>query len=252
MGDTIRFRGTSVQARMLVRQLAGSLSGRVPDTYSISGPILARAGIGLLSKIQQSFITLSRTGSDPVTGISWPPLSPKTIAGRRTTAGERKQLGIGKGTRPTLTPEQDKRWRGIFAFRLAILRAQGMGEQAAMGLAAAAAWSILKASGAKTKIELLGSRSVDSLRDTGELLRSLTPGFEDSPALPDGQILDVSPGRVTVGTNKKPWHHTGVPGRLPQRKLWPTDGRLPDSWNAAVSGAISRGLAKAVASILGR
>lgn len=252
--ETVRFRGTSAEARAMLRELPAVLSGRAPDRYGVADGILLRGAVALLSQIKQAFLVKTRGGTDAA-GITWPPLSPATIAARRTTAAERKRLGIRQGrTRPTLTDAQDKRWRGIYASRLAQLRARGMSEGEAAGRAAAAAWSILKQAGAKTKLELLGSRDVDILRDTSRLFRSLSPGIEDAPAAQPDQILAAGPGRLTVGT-KTPYaaaHHRGIPGRLPRRALWPADGKMPPAWNAAVAGALARGMLRAVVLLLTR
>lgn len=83
--------------------------------------------------------------------------------------------------------------------------------------------------------------SVDILRDTGIMLRSMSPGVDSAPSGASMQIFDAKPGSVIVGTNRYPWHHTGIPGRLPARHLWPPDGRLPDSWWTAIRIAGIRG-----------
>jgi len=234
----IRYHGSQAELRAEVAQLVQMLSGRLPDSEGALRIVQLRMGIALLSKIKQAFLVKSRggTGDD---GIHWAPLKRSTIAQRRTTGGERKSLGIGgKRTRGLLTAAQDKRWRQIFGSRLAQLRVRGVPNAAA--LAAQIAWAILKSEGAKTKLAVLGGRKVDALRDTGELFRSLTPGVEDRPSGADGQILRVAPGSVIVGTNKKPWHHKGIPGRLPARPLWPE--KLPVAWWAVINAAALRGL----------
>lgn len=244
------FTGTREQLRKLLSQLPAALAG-ADDPYGIARGIQLRGGIALLSKIQQAFIVKSRggTGDD---GIKWPPLKRSTIAQRRTTGTERKALGIG-GTRVRglLTPAQDRRWRQIFGSRLAKLRLV-MSDGAAKAKAAQIAWAILKSEGAQTKLQVLGGRQVDILRDTGELFRSLTPGVEDQPSGADGQVFRVPPGRVIVGSNKKPWHHAGIPGKLPTRPLWPLDGRLPAAWQQAVADAMRRGIGVAILLLLDR
>ncbi len=74
---------------------------------------------------------------------------------------------------------------------------------------------------------------VPILIDTGLMLRSFSPGVFDLHSYgpkADFQIFDRLPGRVIVGTNRYPQHHTGIPGRLPKRELWPSDGNLPAVW----------------------
>lgn len=242
---TVTFRGSRQDLRNLLRSIPRALSGQ-GDPFQIARSIQLRAGVALLSKIQQAFIVKSRGGVGD-DGIKWPPLKRETIAQRRTTVTERRQLGIsGTRVRGLLTSSQDKRWRKIFASRLAKLRTM-MDEGEARATAARIAWAVLKSEGAQTKLAVLGSRQVDILRDTGELFRSLTPGVEDKPANgADGQIFQVPPGRVIVGSNKKPQHHRGIPGKLPARPFWPLDNKLPDAWADAIKKAILRGMAQAV------
>lgn len=247
VSEFIRVRLTRQQVEGRIRRSIAAVLGRVPDPDGTVHGLLMRLGVRLLSLIQADFVTLSRGGTS-TWGIKWAPLKPATIAQRRTSRAELKSLGItGRRVRGFLTPAEDRIWRRIFATRLAWLRAHGMSEGAAKGRAAAIAWTALKAMGAKTKLEVLGSRVVDVLRDTSELFRSLSPGFEDQPSNADGQIFQVEPGRVTVGTNKKPWHHAGNPARnLPARPFWPTDGNLPPEWRDALLQTLLRGLVRVI------
>lgn len=247
MSEYLTFQGTRAEAEQLIRQIPAMLTGDMADTYGIARRIQLRAGVALLSEVQRAFIQKSRgrRGSD---GITWPPLKPETIARRRSTAAELKSLGIGSGPRPTLTPDQDRRWRQIF-MRVFMRNRVDMGDKEAKAKAAAIAWDVVKKEGAKTKKELLGSRQVDILRDTGELLRSLTPGVDDRPSDADGQVFEVPSGRVIVGTNKKPWHHQGGP-HLPKRLLWPESGEIPERWWPSIRRAIRSGIEQAVRELL--
>lgn len=83
--------------------------------------------------------------------------------------------------------------------------------------------------------------TVEILRDTGELFRSLEPGIADKPSNADGQTFETGPGTVTVGTTKKPWHQQGNQ-HLPARPLWPQDGRIPDAWWSSILEAFATGL----------
>lgn len=236
--STVYFSGSREELRRIIALVPAMASGRVPDANGIAQAIQARGGVALLSKIQQAFLVKSRGGTDEC-GIKWPPLKRETIAQRRTTAAERKQLDIGgRRLRGLLTPDQDRQWRGIYAGRLR------KGDTPAE--AATLAWGVLKKQGAKTKLEVLGGRQVDILRDTGLMFKSLSPGVADRPSGAQFQVFEMKPGEITVGTNRYPWHHLGIPGRLPARNLWPTDGRLPDSWWKAIAGAMSRGVVQAM------
>lgn len=245
------FRGTRAELAAALARIPAALAGRDPAAARPAELALARAGTALLGEVQRAFLVKSRggVGSD---GIKWVPLKRETVAARRTTAGERKAAGVGgRRGRGLLTPAQDKRWRQVYARTLARLRLS-LGEADARARAAAAAWADAKRSGARTRLDVFGGRQVDVLRDTGELFRSLTPGYEQLGPAGPGQVFRVAPGAVVVGTAKKPWHHRGVPGRLPARPLWPVDGTIPPAWWPAVRDALARGLAAVAVELVER
>ncbi len=66
----------------------------------------------------------------------------------------------------------------------------------------------------------------ETLRDTGLLLNSLSPGVVSSE-----QIFRVGRGEVIIGTNRKGAmaHHMGTK-HLPQRRLWPDPKDWPNAW----------------------
>lgn len=248
------FHGSTSDLAALFGRLNNALS-HVGTNYGYTNyvmPILDRMGVALLSQIQQAFIVKSRgdTGSD---GIKWEPLKPETIAQRRIGVGDLLAIGV-KGSkipkgrvRGLLTGDQDARWRKIF-HQVYMRNVYEMGDAAAKAKAGSVAWTILKAEGAQTKLMVLGSRQVDILRDTGVLFRSLSPsraGFE-----PEGQVFEIAPGEVTVGTNIKPWHHAGIPGKLPARPFWPLDDSIPEAWWAAVFDAARNGIAEALVMLM--
>jgi hypothetical protein len=82
-----------------------------------------------------------------------------------------------------------------------------------------------------------GERGI--LRDTGALLASLSPDKESRD-----QVFRVGPGSVTVGTNRRGAlaHHGGVPGRLPQRRLWPAPKKWPGTWWQPVLRQVQLGI----------
>lgn len=241
MVEFVRFRGrTRAEAIGLVRSV---LRGVLASDAAIAETVLLPGALALLSKIQEAFIVKSRGGTDAA-GIKWEPLKRETIARRRIGPGDLAAIGV-KGakipanrTRGLLTPKEDRTWRSIFASRLAAFRARGFVEGEARSRAAQIAWATLKAQGAKTKLDVLGGRTVDIGRDTGILFRSLTPGLESDSE----QVCEAEPGRITVGSNVPyagPFHA--------RRRLWP-DHELPEAWNAALAAAVARGLVRAVAS----
>lgn len=241
------FKGSRHQYVQHLNRFVAALAGRVsdPELGPLIGPVKMRAANALLSQILLAFEEKAHgeTGSD---GIKWPPLKRSTVAERRLGPGDKKALQIGgRRVRGLLTPAEDKEWRKIFGSRFARLRLT-MPEGAAKAKAAAIAWAVMKAKGAKTKLEVLGGRKVDILMDTGELFRSFTPGVEDRASGVDGQVVEFGPGSITVGTNKKVWHHRGIPGKLPARPFWPLDGSMPPAWARAVTLAASRGISQAI------
>lgn len=253
MPSTVTFHGSSEQVRLILRQLVDGVTGHAPDKFGVVMGLQMRIANVLLSKVQQAFLVKARGGVGE-DGVSWPPLKRSTIAQRRTTAEERRAAGVGgQRVRGLLTPAQDKRWRQIFGTRKAMLMVKfGMSDRAASARAAQIAWATLKGEGAKTKLMVFGGRTVETLRDTGELFRTLTPGVEEMPSNVEGQIVRTFQGHVTIGTNKKPWHHLGIPGRLPSRPYWPLSGVLPEVWWDAIREELSKGMAKALVMILAR
>ena len=249
MNKRIAFSGTPEQALRMLYDLPHILAGTIPDKFGIVKGIQLRAANALLSQIQLAFIEKSRgrVGSD---GIKWPPLKPETIAGRRITPAEWRTAKL-QGTptkndyeRGLLTPEQNTAWKKKFAQVLALAR-MDLPEKEAKAKAGRVAWSfVLHEYNAKTRIAFFGYRQVDILRDTVKLFRSFTPGIADkgaSPA-PESQILIIKPGTIVVGSSEKPWHHKGIPGRLPARSLWPLNDEIPEAWWVHINDAITTGI----------
>lgn len=235
------FKGSRDDLRQLLRSLPAILAGKAPDPLKIAHGLQLRLGVALLSKVQQAFVVKSRggTGDD---GITWRKMKPQSIAQRRSTKQELRQLGAGgKRVRGLLTPAEDRKWRAIFAATKARLMAKfGLSDHEASAKAAQLAWSILKSQGAKTKLAVLGSRQVDMCRDTGIYFRSLSPGVDDRPSGAADQVFETPPGRVIVGTN--------VPYAERQhqmRPLWPAGGQLPASWWQHLAKVAVRGAARA-------
>ena len=197
------------------------VGGRVPDSAGLAQGVFMSIGFAALSDIQADFIRKARggTGED---GVTWPRLSPHTLAysrrfGRGEQAGLKAAAGLGKdhkfgigGQGGVLSKQQQERWWKLYSQALAWL-AQRQDVKSAKGKAAAIAWSKLKAEGAKTKLEVYGNREHEILRDTGVLFNSLSPGRLDgsaqltyTPPSGDGgdqQIFKSLTNGVIVGTN---------------------------------------------------
>jgi len=286
MSDIVTFRGGRKEAARVVRSLIASLTGQARSDAA-RGVFLA-IGVAALSEIQGDFVRKSRggTGQD---GVKWQRLSPKTLAySRRFGPGEKAQLkrdaGLGPANRfapggrasfessisstgfgsyqqntGLLTAAQMKRWRMIFATRLARFAAT-MPMAQAKARAAAIAWSVLKSEGAKTKLEVFGNRPHEPLRDTGVLLNSLSVGTwsGDSYVKPnmDGgeqQIFEMEYNGVTVGTNVlyARTHNEGDPKRgIPARPFIPPPDRIPGVWLDNILAAGMRAVSSAIESTL--
>src|ERR1043165_2107134 len=165
---TVAYQGSPEVARQVLADLLNSLAGRSTVYADLATGIKLRIGMVALSCVQEAFVVKANggTGDD---GITWPALQKSTIAQRPVSlsgplsdAALLRSHGIknyGKLERGLLSPEQNKRWRMLFATRKSWLRAtHGMGEAEASSRAAQIAWATLKAEGAKTKLEVLGDR----------------------------------------------------------------------------------------------
>lgn len=237
------FRGSRRDVWEMLRKAVSAANG---DGRGILYGLKLRLGVAMLTEVQQDFIVKSRGGRGQ-DGIQWEPLKPATIAARRVTGAERKAAGLTKANanRGLLTPEENKQWKQLFNYKLGRLRLD-LPDKEAKGIAAAFAWTEMKARGAKTKLAVFGNRKVDILRDTGELPRSFSPGVDDRPSHADGQVFRIEGSLVSVGTNKKTRHHKGIPNRLPSRPFWPIDGSIPGPWWGTIRTAAVRGVKQAL------
>src|SRR3989304_5315535 len=195
-----------------------------------------------LSLIKEAFVIRARGGTDD-SGLKWEPLKRATVAGRRPPPHKK----VGERPRGLLTVAQDDLWRKVYGTTLARLKGKGFAVGDAKGLAAAQAWITVKAAGGKTRLDTLGGRQVDILRDTGTLLNSLSPG-KDGHSGHENQIFRLEAGSVIVGTNRKgaAAHHYGT-SRLPQRPLWPEPAKWPAYWWELLVGVAKSGIAAMVA-----
>lgn len=255
MSQTIYFRGGRAEAERVVRAMVGTLVGKATEFPEIARGVFLSLGFAALSDIQDDFIRKARGGIGE-DGTKWPPLEPKTLAySRRFGPGEKtalkKAAGLGRansfapgGKDGLLTKQQLQRWRKIYGQCLARFAASmPMGE--AKAKAAQVAWATIKREGAKTKLEVFGTRQVEVLRDTGVLFNSLSMGELSEggagainytpPRLPGGdqQIMTTIENGVIVGTNVKyaRSHNEGDPKRkIPARPFLPKPDRVPQVW----------------------
>lgn len=205
-------------SRTAVRRALLSLPQRARAGGVVQNDMMTDVGVALLDHIQEAFATKSRGKTDE-TGDKWTPLQPRTIAERIA----KQKHPQSRNTRPSrgLTDKQRERWWAIYRRQLARFRGDKSN-------AARVAWTTLKQEGAKTLIDKYGAQKVDILRDTNDLMNSLTPHSNSSLA-----VFRVTPAMVEVGTTRPHaiLHHKGNPSRnLPQRKLWPNPKDWPSTW----------------------
>lgn len=271
---TVTYHGTQQDLRQLLTSFIAAMSTDGGDFAPYVRGIKLRVGMVALACVQEAFVAKASGGAGE-DGITWAPLTKETIAARPLGSGDKKLMKgygaqngydvLGRIKRGFLTPAQDKRWRQIFGTRKAQFMARhGMSEEAAAGRAAEIAWATLKAEGAKTKLDVLGSRHVLIGRSTGRLLASLSPGFRNAKEATEYPLLSEPPpilnpaeeteendrilreeaGAVIVGSNVEyaaPFHR--------KRPLWP-DGDLPPAWAERISEAARSGIAEAIEMIL--
>lgn len=205
-----------------------------------------RIGLTALGHVRDAFVVKSHGGTDAA-GESWKPLERRTVAYSRRHPGLPPAAQRASATPSSaLTPEQRTVWWKYYRQALAVYK----GDQ---GHAAAVAWLRVRDEfHVETLLDKYGDTQVDILRDTGLLLNSLSPGAVVGPAgsppplagaVPN-QVFRTGRGEVILGTNRKHAadHHHGVPGRLPQRRLWPEPRRWPATWWADIVEQAAQGV----------
>ncbi len=97
------------------------------------------------------------------------------------------------------------------------------------------------------------------LIQTKALEASLRPGARPDDAGPtppqvDNQIFRPGENSVTVGSSLPyaPYHHNGVPGRLPARPLWSETSRWPSSWWSSLLEQARAGIIEILKEELGK
>jgi len=228
---TIEFVGTYDDVVAKINELAAIFSGEAVDFQDIGKGFVSAIGFAALSDIHEAYVTKARGGTDAM-GIQWPPLKPATIANRKVGRKD-KQQNEAIRTREKIRKREFKKLFGRFLLSLP----ENEARTRALQVAGARATREM----GKNKIETLGGRSVEILRDTGILLNSLSPGelqgANYSPPSLEGsgyQIFTAGNGEVIVGTNVKyaRTHQDGAPDRnIPRRQFLPDENsEIPHSW----------------------
>ena len=231
---TIRFIGTRQDVSRIARTLGGILSGREPDQHGIGQGFRSALGFGALTDVKEAYITKARGGTDEM-GIKWPPLAPATIANRRV-GNPRGQEAKSEAIRTRERIRKREYKKALKRYMLSDLPEHEQKRRAKIvaGLKATAETG-------KTKVQTLGDRDVEILRDTSVLINSLSPGEFTSGqyTLPteeggEEQIFKAGQGEMIVGTNViyASTHQHGDPSRnIPARPFLPDeDHPVPDVW----------------------
>lgn len=233
----IHFKGTRYEARQLVYRLREMLVGKAPDALGIAKGFTTCIGFAALSDVKDAFIEKARAGTDEM-GVQWQPLKPATIARRR--------LGPDDLKIPTIKLRSDvvKRYIASKAGKELLARLMlSLSPEQAKSRVRQIAGQLATGKTGLNKVETLGYRTVEILRDTGVLFNSMSPGVLSSvgpdasytkPTAKGGdqQIFNVRPGAVVVGSNV-PYAATHQYGRghVPQRKMLPVSTfDIPEVW----------------------
>lgn len=203
----------------IVRQRIDHIFGT--DTFdNNANEVYCSIGNSILERIHTAFIQKSKgtTGDD---GITWKPLSPITL---------RRRAKKKSGTPDLKDTVEYEQWRKVFVSTKYKLIARGLSSDKAEVEAAKAAWADLKSSG-YYKNEHNDPSAFQILVENGDLIDSLKPSSDDvTPPQNPQTIFDVRPGKISVGTKEKPFHHK-------TRPFWPES--LPDHWMQEVLHDVS-------------
>jgi hypothetical protein len=241
----VRTKKSRKEVLEIIGYLSKVASGQ-PDPYGLSEALYDAIVNSVLESGYNAAIVKSMGGVDDM-GNSWAPLKKQTVAYKKKKWRRGLGLPYASRLRPTLTAEQNKQWKNIFKKMkykalgmsvkkgLARLRSRRQGvlvlnkseaatEADADAKAAAVAWSILKASGAKTLMMLANRASLPILNETGELLESMAPGSQH-PA----QYRIAGPGKLRIGST------------LPQVAAFKARPYWPDNMGPWMARAIEAG-----------
>lgn len=128
----------------------------------------------IMTRINQAFWAKAKGGVDDL-GNKWKDLAPSTHAYKPMSPIELNTYEIdGELTRGLLTPDQDHKWKTIFARTFNRLKKKGFSDKEAKKQAGERAWGVVKAAGARTKIGL--GRITDINIRYGRLVAATKPG----------------------------------------------------------------------------
>ena len=247
---TVQYRGSRAKLDAIIGSLGKILAGRGGHSDIAKG-FTSALGFGALSDINIAYKTKMRGGTDEM-GIKWKKLAPSTIANRRVGPGDRKNEAIR--TRERIRKRETK--KALARYRLSLPEGEAQRRAKIVG-----GLKATKETG-KTKVETLGGRNVEILRDTSVMINSLSPGelsnageySKPTGEGADDQIFKASPGEVIVGTNVI-YASTHQHGRdsIPARPFLPDDDHpVPAIWWERWNGIATHALAVSLARLIRR
>ena len=189
----VYFRGTRYAARQLAYRLVSMLTGREADSQGLARGVFTAIGYAALSDIKDDYVRKAKGGQGE-DGVTWPALSPRTIAARRIGPGDKQQPHIAerlkaekdaaKEARAKFTADSAvKRKKLVARFSLSMpadearARASAViaSERKAANFGLRGKFAVTDATGQR-RVDVMSQRTVEMLRDTGVLLNSLSPG----------------------------------------------------------------------------
>jgi hypothetical protein len=225
----------------ITRDFPAIIAGKKHDIRGIRKAYWSGFANSMFHDIQVAFDQKANLETDEL-GDSWPDLAPSTKAYSRParqgdlTDQEKRNLKNYR-TKGLLDAQQTRIWRGFFNKQRIKLMREGSPPNIATNVAAVQAWAFIKSQGGVTKMDRLGFRKLQVLKDFKRLYKSLSQGtfngYEYKP--PNNmQIFQITREGCTLGTRDKKatFHHRGIPGKLPQRRLWPENISV---WTARAS-----------------
>lgn len=220
------------ELKRVLKDFPAIIAGTKQDIRGIRNAYWSGFANSMFGDIQKAYDQKANLETDEL-GDSWQDLSPYTKAYSRAarqgdlTEAEKRNLRNYR-TKGLLDAQQTKVWRGFFnKTRLKLMR-EGSPPNIATNVAAVQAWAFIKSQGGTTKLDRLGYRKLQVLKDYKMLYKSLSQGtFNGYVYKPPNnvQIFKIRRDGLEIGTRDKKatFHHRGIKGKLPQRRLWPED-----------------------------
>lgn len=254
----IVFRGTRDQLMDRLRDFAGVITGRVPDSTGVVEDFLMVGALVILGKIQESFVIKSEGGTDDL-GIRWAPLSPVTLALRNKTSSGKVVAKI-TANMPKMPIHRQRLVKIHYERLLSVYQANKSASSSGRAARnyAKKLLEIIKPNISPTRYKKLKGELQEQddpkayrlaaagavamiLRVSGDLLRSLSPEIQHPM-----RVLQVVPGSIHIGS-RIAWmkfHQSSLPRKLkasgepklPRRQILPDKEKpIPSKWKKEVN-----------------